>query len=727
MDDVNKAREGRLERLVEAALDAGRRYDADVVAHILLGGGLGDDARDLGTPPVDLSGLGHAEATSQERALRARVSAGPRGTWAAFRTHGSWHAVMSDGSGKPSPVSSVREDAPPDYASAYSRMVGYEVYMARRRVEASRQVATDLRAIREHGIRVGERHPGFRVEGHTFSSFKVSEIDGRTGRISVIGTKRGSAKGYAVTLGASYFARQAEIPLAPAEVLGEPPGPGVDVERLTDLAASLVADMTRADPLPEHATGPGMGQERKRWLRSVLGAMGRDLPAGSAPWRPATTRSLAIAYKHARHDRDGIGYAPEARLGLLTIAAVRIADAMARNRPAGIRDAGELAVATRVSILEGGAFDDVLATAATMLAAAPPDVAQGQGLVEHLFTWGRTAGARATPTYSVGSAILETVDPRDAPVACTLAPRGGGQGIDVRVMDGRCLRPVLAPGSWRPVDEAEFRDAAARGVPWGDNPFAPVHPHLPLVDVAEVASPEPARMSRDAFNQREAAKAKLSESVGRLCLVDGIVHRECPAPTVHLVRMPGSGETHVGWSIRGQITSDTAMDSLRPGNASVTAFNPLWEEHWVATPWPFGMATMPLSEAGRLPAVLGPWAGAAATRLDIPASLDGPGALPPAHGHAFTSVADMCALIDPGSQDADVTALAKAAWQASRDVARDGVPDPLPDLDLAGRAWRNGIDGTAAVDCLLALMSWCEEERAFLAERDGPGIEGFVP
>ncbi len=72
-----------------------------------------------------------------------------------------------------------------------------------------------------------------------------------------------------------------------------------------------------------------------------------------------------------------------------------------------------------------------------------------------------------------GEGVLREVDPRDAPVAISLRHRDPSLGtLDVRLHDGKLIRPLRAPGSWSPCDLATFLDAAGGDVSWRDCPFA---------------------------------------------------------------------------------------------------------------------------------------------------------------------------------------------------------------------------------------------------------------
>ncbi len=134
-----------------------------------------------------------------------------------------------------------------------------------------------------------------------------------------------------------------------------------------------------------------------------------------------------------------------------------------------------------------------------------------------------------------GTAMIDEVHAADAPVACRLMGHEGSW-VDVRRAAEGFLRPVLAPGTWRPVTLPEFSRAANDGRGWVDNPFLErSRGEDALLDLADLAtSPDPT--SRRFDDRSETERALCLSRSGRLCVIDGIVHRHTPAPTLHLVR-----------------------------------------------------------------------------------------------------------------------------------------------------------------------------------------------
>lgn len=138
----------------------------------------------------------------------------------------------------------------------------------------------------------------------------------------------------------------------------------------------------------------------------------------------------------------------------------------------------------------------------------------------------------------------------EAPVVARLKP-DGGDWFALRTVDGVLHRPVFSPGSWEPCTVAAFADASAGSVAWVDNPFLPA----PAWD-ASVAAPSDVAVRGVAAKddgEREAASRACIVRAGGLVAVDGIVHRPCPEPTLHLSmrRLPGPGR-------------DVTANSLRP-------------------------------------------------------------------------------------------------------------------------------------------------------------------
>lgn len=161
-------------------------------------------------------------------------------------------------------------------------------------------------------------------------------------------------------------------------------------------------------------------------------------------------------------------------------------------------------------------------------------------------------------TYS--EVALTEAHPEDAPVAISLA--FGSTRFDVRHFAGSFYRPLLSPTHLARMDLDEFTQLALGDKPWRDNPFlgAFSRQHADsnherkafLKDVEEFAG----------FHYRKVAESKLTEARGNvqvaaadLLLVDGVMYRTCPEPTLVLKSgIPGHGAKggyRVTWRIDG--------------------------------------------------------------------------------------------------------------------------------------------------------------------------------
>ncbi len=187
------------------------------------------------------------------------------------------------------------------------------------------------------------------------------------------------------------------------------------------------------------------------------------------------------------------------------------------------------------------------------------------------FAW--KPSGRGRQPHVRGLADAGIVEVRDAPVAARLKP-DGGRWFALRTVGDRLVRPVFAPGSWAPMSVGDFAAAAAAGHAWVDNPFtkAPAW-NATVVGVEDVAGPREARRKGDVA-EGEAARA-CQVTAGRLLSIDGIVHRECRTPTVHIAakRHAGPGPDHIVGSVRlawslGDIDMFTSHDPSRSISAT---------------------------------------------------------------------------------------------------------------------------------------------------------------
>ncbi len=199
----------------------------------------------------------------------------------------------------------------------------------------------------------------------------------------------------------------------------------------------------------------------------------------------------------------------------------------------------------------------------------------GGVIVAFRFPWapGSARKGIATSTGHVGVTALSAAE---APVACLLpvtpAPGMRTAPAPLRVLrfGGDFLRPVLAPGSWDPVDIDAFAAAAASGHAWVDDPFAP--PHRPGIGVVGCADYGGAVKVSPGDAAREAgALAAAMERAGRLFVIDGVVHRTCPAPeAVHVPALD-----RVTWAI-GALHGSATMDTIHGKRRGPASPGPWW-------------------------------------------------------------------------------------------------------------------------------------------------------
>ncbi len=147
-----------------------------------------------------------------------------------------------------------------------------------------------------------------------------------------------------------------------------------------------------------------------------------------------------------------------------------------------------------------------------------------------------------------------------------------GAGLDLVECGGDLYRPVLAPGSWAPVDAATFGRAVGGGEPWGDNPFHAAMPggfrRLHVDDHASLA----ARRS-DCPDARAQARSSWEAIEARLALVDGVVHRRTRAPVLGLVargalRTSSMAHPHA-WAMSGAWRFDDGLSSWSDQSVSL--------------------------------------------------------------------------------------------------------------------------------------------------------------
>lgn len=162
------------------ALDAGVFYQDAFETFVLDRIGRADPAHDQFLGVFD-----EPSEFQQRSALRSVVQSqvvqAPRGSWAVISRDGRdpgvciYLPVMSDGSNAPATGGSfdVYEEMP-GYSAIHRRMAGYEVYLARKQIEAERSRAHNLALIVERGFRVGTTYRNLTIGRETYSTVTIT-------------------------------------------------------------------------------------------------------------------------------------------------------------------------------------------------------------------------------------------------------------------------------------------------------------------------------------------------------------------------------------------------------------------------------------------------------------------------------------------------------------------------------------------------------------------------
>ncbi len=197
-----------------------------------------------------------------------------------------------------------------------------------------------------------------------------------------------------------------------------------------------------------------------------------------------------------------------------------------------------------IPVHERGRVHAAIASGHVRLAATRPDVpvpapAQPDAPVPVAFAhaWRK----RGAPTFALshGTTAVVPLDACDAPVVATLtAP--DGHDLLVRRRGDLHLRPVLAPGSWSPVDLPTFERAAASGEAWADNPFLRDMAR-PMATLSLADHAEPQVEGRGDAALRSASGLAAVAAAGPLHVIDGIVHVGTEEPSYRLVRVLAHG------------------------------------------------------------------------------------------------------------------------------------------------------------------------------------------
>ena len=299
-----------------------------------------------------------------------------------------------------------------------------------------------------------------------------------------------------------------------------------------------------------------------RRLRGLLPRVVAALDASHGRWDATVSAGLAAAWVRPLRDHmgDRAQHAHEVEVRCLRTAWA-IASGNLADVPRGERGRVIAFLEGNVSRLDRWLFDDL---------PPPPAVARPvAGSVSLPFVLARPASATSRAYVAVsGHVVVAEVAGEDAPVVATLLGEEGGE-VRLRVVDGRCLRPVLAPNSWEPATLDRFAEAAASGEAWADNPWVPAAVAAERgLAVADVARPR-GRMTRADAAADEAFVAAAHARAGALVLMDGIVHRPCDPPTVAVgvLRRMQSNPLHpglrMGWDV-GNLNQFSRQETLGP-------------------------------------------------------------------------------------------------------------------------------------------------------------------
>lgn len=204
-----------LRRHVAAALDDPTLYNHGILYNVTL------DAHVIplvtaDCPPVQrplvaplLSAPRSSDAWRTEHATdRAYLAGLPRGEW-LIRFDGTYYRpLMSAGNGELTGHSDTCEEMP-TWQHVYERMMGYEIYLMRKEIEAERARAADLAAL--PAFSVGQIIKDVKINWVTFSKAEVVDVappNAEPGRVALRLTKRGTGKRWGATVRAAWLASQ---------------------------------------------------------------------------------------------------------------------------------------------------------------------------------------------------------------------------------------------------------------------------------------------------------------------------------------------------------------------------------------------------------------------------------------------------------------------------------------------------------------------------------------
>ena len=200
-----------LEQGAREALDAGLFYDAEFGAFVRSRYGSDDPAVEnhLGIRAVPL-GLPLERETLL--CIQREIQEAPRGTWVTLRKSYArdgeekvfYNAFYSDGTGNVATgARSDHFDEPPAYEAVYARVLGYEIYEARKRVEAADRLKANVEAVESGRVAVGMIFKDLQVNNQRFSKAEVLSVDAEKGTARIRLTKQGSRRRWETDVPAS--------------------------------------------------------------------------------------------------------------------------------------------------------------------------------------------------------------------------------------------------------------------------------------------------------------------------------------------------------------------------------------------------------------------------------------------------------------------------------------------------------------------------------------------
>ncbi len=338
-------------------------------------------------------------------------------------------------------------------------------------------------------------------------------------------------------------------------------------------------------------------------MREAMAAFAKALDGTDvATWTPPVALAATRAFGATPSVRNGTVVPGTNANGATNAASVRLAWALVMRDPTAL-NAGEEEEVVRDLASERSLTPHLAGLLARVAASGKARVDGGAaGPFRHRFVWDRSVALNSVPTWSTALSSMGRLDAADAPVACRLATMAG-HTLDVRSAPDGLYRPLLAPGSWRPIGTDEFIAAAGDGVAWVDSPFVPHQNRSgPVMPVDAYARPEPTRLSWNHAGKRDLTAANVGASVGELMDIGGIVHRRCTAPELFVVIEEGGRRSRLSWVIPGQVAQGDDMTALR---IALPAGRPMFaERHQPDRPLPWSRAS--LVDAGSLARVAAP-------------------------------------------------------------------------------------------------------------------------